>query len=123
MRFGDWLNKRHAELSIQEGRMIHWRELSERTGIPENTMVRWRKNLAQPSSIQQVIDLARVFGDGIFAALGIPRLMPTDLDDDLLFLVTHRNNKAVRAVIEQAKEKALENIKTSPKAAANVFAK
>src|SRR3990167_10616274 len=115
MRFGDWLNKRHAELSIQEGRMIHWRELSERTGIPENTMVRWRKNLAQPSSIQQVIDLARVFGDGVFAALGIPRLMPADLDDDLLFLVTHRNNKAVQAVIEQAKEKALENIKTSPK--------
>jgi hypothetical protein len=100
---GRYLNQRFEEMNREEGRSysspLTWREIAQRTNIPENSLIRWKEGVNPPTSSEHIAALANEFGYEVLVILGL-------IDQDTAFFLDHMNNPGVRQVFREAKKKA-----------------
>lgn len=113
-KFAKFLVERLDALNRAEGRSytdpLTWTDLADRVHreaglrVPVNNIIRWKNGHGVPGSLEYVVALAKVLGEDTFRALDLPPTLPPDLDPDLLWIIRHRHDPAVLAVIRQARE-------------------
>jgi hypothetical protein len=109
-----FLRKRRAEISRSRNlpidEQVPWRDLAIEAGVPENNLFRWKDGAGLPS-YEYMPKLAHLFGAEVYEVTGYPPPMPTDLDPDFVWLMRHRSNPNVAAVIAEARQKAEQRLK------------